>query len=54
MTGTQINLGCGPVFVEHPDWVNLDFVGRPPAVRQANLLKSLLLTWHRPTVRSLQ
>mgnify|MGYP000553527674 CR=1 FL=1 len=29
MTGTQINLGCGPVFVAHSDWVNLDFVARP-------------------------
>ena len=43
MTNTCINLGCGPVFVDAPDWVNLDFAPLCPSVRQANLLDRLPL-----------
>ncbi|MBM9538345.1 class I SAM-dependent methyltransferase [Desulfobulbus alkaliphilus] len=39
----MINLGCGPVFVDGPDWINLDFAAPTPSVRQANLLKRLPL-----------
>ena len=39
MTGspTYINLGCGSVFVDSPDWINLDFTPASPRVRRANL-----------------
>lgn len=40
---TNVNLGCGPVFVESPDWLNLDFSPTTSAVRQANLLDRLPL-----------
>jgi hypothetical protein len=43
MVATNINLGCGPVFVEGPEWINLDFTASSPAVRQANLLGRLPL-----------
>jgi hypothetical protein len=43
MLATNINLGCGPVFVESPEWINLDFTASSPAVRQANLLGRLPL-----------
>lgn len=40
----NVNLGCGPVFVDSPDWLNLDFSPNSPAVRKANLLDRLPLT----------
>ena len=43
MVATRINLGCGSVFVESPEWINLDFTASSPAVRQANLLGRLPL-----------
>lgn len=43
MVAININLGCGPVFVDSPDWINLDFTAPSPAVRQANLLGQLPL-----------
>ncbi len=39
----RINLGCGPVYVEDPDWVNFDFSASSPWVTKANLLKRLPL-----------
>lgn len=39
----KVNLGCGPVFVDSPDWLNLDFSPFSPSVRQANLLDRLPL-----------
>lgn len=38
-----MNLGCGPIFVESSDWVNLDFYAPTQAVKQANLLNKLPL-----------
>ena len=26
MSSTKLNLGCGPVYVDSADWLNLDFV----------------------------
>lgn len=37
----QINLGCGPVYVDSPEWLNLDFSPVSPAVKRANLLGRL-------------
>ncbi|BAC09939.1 class I SAM-dependent methyltransferase [Thermosynechococcus vestitus] len=39
----KVNLGCGSVFVDSPDWLNLDYVSYSPAVRKANLLSRLPL-----------
>lgn len=39
----NVNLGCGPVFVDSPEWINLDFSPSSSAVRQANLLDRLPL-----------
>lgn len=39
----NVNLGCGPVFVDSPEWLNLDFAPFSAAVRQANLLDRLSL-----------
>lgn len=39
----NVNLGCGPVFVDSPQWLNLDFSPSSSAVRQANLLDRLPL-----------
>ena len=36
-----INLGCGPVFIDSPDWLNLDYVPTAAAVRKANLMDQL-------------
>lgn len=41
MAEKKVNLGCGPVFVDSPDWVNLDVSAPSPAVRNANLLDRL-------------
>lgn len=41
MQAQKINLGCGPIFVDTADWVNLDFSPSSNAVRQANLLAPL-------------
>jgi predicted SAM-dependent methyltransferase len=43
MTETFINLGCGHVFVDSPEWINLDFSSVAPSVRRANLLARLPL-----------
>jgi predicted SAM-dependent methyltransferase len=37
-----VNLACGPVFIDCPDWLNLDFVAEL-GVKQANLLERLPL-----------
>ncbi|WP_414648136.1 class I SAM-dependent methyltransferase [Castellaniella sp.] len=37
----KINLGCGPIYVDSPDWLNLDFQSSGRAVRAANLLNGL-------------
>lgn len=42
-TRTRLNLACGPVFVDSPEWLNLDFAPTSSAVRQANLLDRLPL-----------
>lgn len=39
----NVNLGCGSVFVESPEWLNLDFTPFSPAVKRANLLGRLPL-----------
>ena len=39
----SVNLGCGPVFVDSPDWLNLDFGPSSPSVKKANLLGRLPL-----------
>ena len=39
----KVNLGCGPVFIDSPDWINLDFSPASSAVRKANLLDTLPL-----------
>jgi hypothetical protein len=36
-----INLGCGPVFLDNSDWLNLDFSPASPSVQKANLLDRL-------------
>ena len=41
MRGLSLNLGCGPVFVDSPNWLNLDFSPATPAVYKANLLERL-------------
>lgn len=43
MTYTKVNLGCGPVFVDSPAWINLDFAPASPRVKRANLLARLPL-----------
>lgn len=43
MSAKKINLGCGSVFVDSPDWVNFDFSPVTPSVKRANLLKRLPL-----------
>jgi len=43
MTLININLGCGLVFVDSPEWINLDYSSSSPAVRKANLLGRLPL-----------
>lgn len=43
MTARYVNLGCGSVFVESPEWRNLDFSVSSPAVQRANLLATLPL-----------
>lgn len=37
----KVNLACGGVFVDSPDWLNLDFAPTSPTVRKANLLGRL-------------
>jgi SAM-dependent methyltransferase len=39
----KVNLGCGPIFIDSSEWMNLDFTPATNAVRQANLLKRLPL-----------
>lgn len=43
MSATYINLGCGAIFIDSPDWINLDFTPASPRVRRANLLARLPL-----------
>ncbi|MFN9645812.1 MAG: class I SAM-dependent methyltransferase [Cyanobacteriota bacterium] len=38
-----VNLGCGPVFVAEPEWINFDFVSRSRHVLSADLLQPLPL-----------
>ena len=39
--GLNVNLGCGPVFVDSPEWLNLDHSPTSTSVKQANLLATL-------------
>ena len=39
----NINLGCGPAFVDSPEWINLDYSPSAPTVRKANLFGRLPL-----------
>lgn len=39
----KINLGCGSVFIDSPEWLNLDYSPTCSAVRRANLLGRLPL-----------
>jgi predicted SAM-dependent methyltransferase len=41
MPGKHLNLGCGAVFVESFDWVNLDYSPASPSVIRADLLTRL-------------
>lgn len=41
MPSAKLNLGCGPVYVDSADWLNLDFVTNSESVLQANLLERL-------------
>ena len=43
MQASCINLGCGPAFVDSPDWINLDFTPVSRRVRHVNLLARLPL-----------
>lgn len=43
MAAKYINLACGPVFIDNPNWANFDFVAAS-GVQQANLLGRLPLT----------
>lgn len=43
MSTRFINLGCGSIYIDAPDWLNLDFNPVFPGVRTANLLKRLPL-----------
>jgi SAM-dependent methyltransferase len=36
-----LNLACGSVFVDSPQWLNIDFVAGHPSVLQADLLRRL-------------
>lgn len=40
----KINLGCGNIFIDTPDWLNLDFSPANSSVRRANLLNRLPLS----------
>jgi len=37
----NVNLGCGPVYVDSPEWLNFDYAPTSRAVRRANLLGRL-------------
>lgn len=39
----KVNLGCGPVYVDNTEWINLDYQPFTSSVKQANLLDSLPL-----------
>lgn len=41
MAATNINLGCGPVFVDSPDWINLAYTLGTPRLCRANLIGRL-------------
>ncbi len=43
MSDAFVNLGCGSVFIDSPEWINLDFAPLSSSVRQANLLGRLPL-----------
>jgi SAM-dependent methyltransferase len=43
MSSKYINLGCGPVYINTPAWINIDFNSDSPEVLKANLLKRLPL-----------
>ena len=43
MTEKYINLGCGPIFIDSPQWINLDFDSSDLAIRKANILDTLPL-----------
>ena len=41
MAATNINLGCGPVFVDSPDWIHLAYTLGTRCLSQANLIGCL-------------
>jgi SAM-dependent methyltransferase len=43
MTEKYINLGCGPIFIDSSQWINLDFAPSNKAIHKANLLGTLPL-----------
>lgn len=42
-SGKFVNLGCGPVFIDEDNWVNLDYEPTANKVIQADLLQTLPL-----------
>lgn len=43
MKHCYINLACGSVFLDNPNWINFDYVSSSKAVKKTNLLKRLPL-----------
>ena len=39
--GVRVNLGCGPIYVESEEWVNLDYSLTGESVKKADLLRRL-------------
>jgi len=50
MTEKYINLGCGPIFIDSSQWINLDFAPSNNAIHKANLLGTLPLKENSATV----
>ena len=50
MTEKYINLGCGPIFIDSSQWINLDFAPSNKAIHKANLLGTLPLKENSATV----
>jgi predicted SAM-dependent methyltransferase len=38
---TNINLSCGPIYIDNGDWINLDFNSNSTSVKKINLLDTL-------------
>ena len=50
MTEKYINLGCGPIFIDSSQWINLDFAPSNKVIHKANLLGTLPLKENSATV----